>query len=494
MDYLPLFVELKNRRVLVVGGGLVASHKIQTLLAAGATVRVVADELHPRLRQWQQEDRIEWLAQRFEAAQLDGAFLAIAATDDPDLNRQVSEHAEQCRLWVNVVDSPALCSFIFPSIIDRSPVQIALSSGGKAPVLIRQLREKLEALLPQNLGQMACIAGRWRDRVKKILPTLGERRRFWENLFTGPFASLVESRHPAAAEDFLQQNLIRRSAPAGDVTLVGAGPGDAGLMTLKGLQALQRADVILHDNLVSASVLGLARADAEKIPVAKQAGHHHVTQERINALLVELARQGKRVVRLKGGDPFVFGRGGEEAEVLAQHDIPYRIVPGVTAGLGTTAYAGIPLTHRKYAKGISMVTGHTHDQEKGDYWKTLATLEHTLVIYMGSLQAAHIQEKLIQAGKTATTPVAVISRGTLPDQKVVTGTLDDLGRLAANAPSPTLLVIGEVVTLRPSLSWWMEPQAKTWPEPASFPPATAQHVPRPWAVHSGSIPLPALPY
>ncbi len=456
MDYLPIFADLKQRPVLVVGGGDVAARKVSLLQRAGAEIRIVAQSLSPELEQQRQQGRVLWLGKTFDPQQLDDVFLAIAATDDNALNAAVFAEADKRRVLANVVDDQPRCSFIFPSIIDRSPLVVAVSSSGQAPVLARLLREKLEALLPASLGQMAQVAGRWRGQVKQRLASIGERRRFWEKTFGGRFATLVANGQTAQAERQLEQDLHRFAAgdegTQGEIALVGAGPGDVGLLTLRGLQVMQQADVVLYDHLVSGEILDLVRRDAERICVGKRAGAHSVIQEETNRLLVELAQQGKRVVRLKGGDPFIFGRGGEELQVAAAAGIPFQVVPGVTAAAGATAYAGIPLTHRDHAQSVTFITGHCRPDGDGLDWADLA--RQTLAIYMGTMKAADISQRLIAHGRDAATPVAVISRGTRADQQVQIGTLEQLEYLAQRAPLPALLVIGEVVELHHQIAWF----------------------------------------
>ncbi|HEN3617323.1 TPA: uroporphyrinogen-III C-methyltransferase [Yersinia enterocolitica] len=459
MDYLPLFADLKRRPVLVVGGGEVAARKIDLLHRAGAQVRVVAQTLSSELEQLHQDGRIHWLALDFLPEQLDEVFLVIAATNDTALNAAVFAAADKRHLLANVVDDQPRCSFIFPSIVDRSPLVVAISSAGQAPVLARILREKLEALLPSSLGDMAAIAGRWRGRVKQHVASMGERRRFWENAFSGRFASLISRGQLAQAEEELQLSLEGQNRNQGEVALVGAGPGDPGLLTLRGLQVIQQADVVLYDHLVSPEVLDLVRRDAQRICVGKRAGAHSVAQEETNQLLVTLAQRGKRVVRLKGGDPFIFGRGGEELQVVACAGIPFHIVPGVTAASGATAYAGIPLTHRDYAQSVTFITGHCRADGDDVDWQALARGRQTLAIYMGTVKAAEISQQLIAHGRASTTPVAVIGRGTRADQQVLTGTLAELELLAHQAPTPALLVIGEVVDLHHQIAWFgQQPQ------------------------------------
>ncbi|AML59996.1 Siroheme synthase [Serratia rubidaea] len=458
MDYLPIFADLKQRPVLVVGGGEVAARKVELLARAGAEIRIVAQSLSPELEQRRQSGGINWLGQAFAPHQLDEVFLVIAATDDAALNAQVYAEADKRRVLANVVDDQPRCSFIFPSIVDRSPLVVAVSSGGKAPVLARMLREKLEALLPASLGTMAQLAGGFRTRVKQQLSSIGARRRFWEKSLNGRFATLAANEQPQQAQQQLEQDLAAFAAgdeaTQGEIALVGAGPGDVGLLTLRGLQVMQQADVVLYDHLVSDQILDLVRRDAERICVGKRAGAHLVIQEETNRLLVELAQQGKRVVRLKGGDPFIFGRGGEELQVAAAAGIPFQVVPGVTAAAGATAYAGIPLTHRDHAQSVTFITGHCRPDGDGLDWADLARARQTLAIYMGTMKAADISQRLIAHGREAQTPVAVISRGTRADQQVLTGTLQQLEQLAQQAPLPALLVIGEVVELHHQIAWF----------------------------------------
>lgn len=467
MNYFPIFANLAGRPVLVVGGGAVATRKISLLLKAGAEVRVAAKHLNAELSALAAENKILWLAEEFRAEHIRTVFLIIAASSDQALNRRVFHLAESCQKPVNVVDDRDHCSFIFPSVIDRNPVQIAVSSSGSAPVLARLLRERLEALLPPSLGDMAEISGRWRDAVKGKLKSVTERRRFWEKQFNGRFAALVKNRQNTLAERELAGQLeqSRQNDQGGSVSLVGAGPGDAGLLTLKGLQEIQQADVVLYDALVSDGILSLVRRDAERIFVGKRARGDRTPQEDTNALMVRLAREGRRVVRLKGGDPFVFGRGGEELEVLARHHIPFSVVPGITAAVGATAYAGIPLTHRDYAQSAVFVTGHRKADAPDIEWQTLARSRQTLVIYMGTLKAALIAERLQQYGRPPDTPAAVISHGTQSTQSTAIGTLANLARLAENAPKPALIVVGEVVELHEKLAWFGE-NAKKESNPA----------------------------
>ncbi len=492
MDYFPIFLRLAGEPVLVVGGGEVAARKIDLLLRTSAKVTVVAPELIASLADKAAAGAIVHIDHEFQPQHLDGMRLAIAATDRHSVNAWVAHQAGRRNIPVNVVDDRDLSAFIMPAIIDRSPVVVAVGSSGDAPVLTRRLREKLESFLPQRLGALARLAGRLRPLVKTRLASLSARRRFWEQFFDGPFAAdLLAGRQDAADEALegrigeLLSNLPPRGRTEGDVALVGAGPGDPGLLTLRGLRALQNADVVLYDRLVSSEVLDLARRDAERIYVGKTAGKTAITQEQINALLVELAQQGKRVCRLKGGDPFIFGRGGEELEALAAHGIRFEVVPGITAAAGCAAYAGIPLTHRDHAQVLTFVTGHCKDaeqnaggDERGDAyqaadaagakgvggdgidWASLARARQTVVFYMGLGRLDDILARLQAHGAPGGRAAAIVQDGTSATQRVVAGTLADLALKVreAGVQSPALLIVGEAVGLHQTLKWFNSPR------------------------------------
>ena len=467
MDYLPIFADLKRRPCLVVGGGNSAWRKTRMLLKAGADVGVIATKLNADFTAAIAANQIRFVGDIFSPANLDGIFLAIAATPHKALNALVYQSANQRQVLVNVVDDTQRCSFIVPSIVDRSPIIVAISSSGKAPVLARLLRQKLEATLPQHLGKMATIAGGFRDYLATQLSTFSSRRAFWEQAFNGRFADLVAVGRHSEAQQALEQQLQQHTPLVGQVALIGAGPGDAGLLTLRGLQLMQQADVVLYDYLVSDEVMALVRRDAELVCVGKKAGFHSVPQEQTNRLIVEYAQQGKRVVRLKGGDPFVFGRGAEELEVLAEAGIDFQVVPGITAAAGATAYAGIPLTHRDYAQTAMFITGHLKPDGKQLDWSTLARGNQTLVIYMGLMKSSHIQQQLLDHGRAPDTPIAIIERGTQATQKLLTGQLDQLADLAQHAASPSLIVVGEVVKLSHKLAWFTtKEQLQPQPEAA----------------------------
>jgi len=462
MEFLPLFHNLRGARVLVVGGGEIALRKSRLLADAGAVLRVVAPEIGTELRELIGSSGGEQILRGYSEADLSGCVLIIAATDDEPLNAQVSADARQRGVPVNVVDAPALCSVIFPAIVDRSPLVIAVSSGGDAPVLARLIRAKMESWIPPTYGHLAGLAARFRHQVKKLLPNVQQRRAFWEEVFQGPIADRQLAGQGAEAERLLQAKIDGEAPPAtGEVYLVGAGPGDPDLLTFKALRLMQQADVVLYDRLVAPAILELCRRDADRIYVGKQRADHAVPQDQINQQLVVLAKQGKRVVRLKGGDPFIFGRGGEEIEELAAHGIPFQVVPGITAASGCAAYAGIPLTHRDYAQSVRFVTGHLKDGTSDLPWKDLVSPAQTLVFYMGLIGLPIICSELIKHGRSAGTPAALIQQGTTSNQRVFTGTLANLPQLVDEheVHAPTLVIVGEVVTLRDKLKWFEGAQA-----------------------------------
>lgn len=457
MDYLPIFLNVKGKQCLVVGGGEVSLRKTSLLLQAGAFVTIVSPELSPAYTDLK---GITHLAERFKPSHLDGHLLAIAATDEETTNQEVSKEAKLRNIPVNVVDNPELCSFIMPSILDRSPVVVAFSSGGASPVLIRMLRGKLEAMIPQAYSQLALFSARFRTTVKTRILNPARRRIFWENVFEGPVAEKIFSGDEAAAETMLQTMIENESQnvqqPIGEVYLVGAGPGDPDLLTFKALRLMQKAEVVLYDNLVSKPILEMTRRDAERIFVGKMRGNHTLPQEGINDLLVRLALEGKRVLRLKGGDPFIFGRGGEEIEKLAEHKINFQVVPGITAASGVSTYAGIPLTHRDYAQSCVFVTGHLKDHSMDLDWEMLARPKQTIVVYMGLQGLEMLCSQLIKHGLSELTPAAIVQQGTTPQQRVICGTLSTLPSNPEinTLHAPTLIIIGGVVSLRKKLQWF----------------------------------------
>lgn len=467
VQYLPIFTDLTGKAVLLIGGGHVALRKARALLDAGAVLTVVSHQFETDFQHWAAQGKAVLVQGDFQPAQISGHWLVIAATDDDAVNAAVHQAATARQVWVNTVDDQDKCEFIFPSIINRAPIQIAISSGGTAPVLVRRLREQLETLLPQHLGPLATLVGKFRKNVQQKLDNFAARRQFYEQVFSSKVVSLLQSGQPQAAEDTLEQMLDGHQPLRGEVFVVGAGPGDPELLTLKALQLMQQADVVVYDFLVSEPIMQLVRRDAELICVGKKAGAHSVAQEETNALLIRLALEGKKVCRLKGGDPFIFGRGAEEIEVLLPHQIPFQVVPGITAAAGCAAYAGIPLTHRDHAQAVQFVTGHCQKDGKEPDWQSLSRPNQTLVIYMGLMKSAHIQAQLLQAGRAPDTPVAILENGTRPEQRVFTGTLGQLAALIEQhqVQSPALLVIGEVVALQKKLAWYgaQTPRAQITP-------------------------------
>jgi len=458
----PLFADLRDRTVLVVGGGAVARRKIAALLGAGARVRVGAPSLESQLSEWASSGRIEHSVGEFAPNWLDDVWLAIAATDDVATNRAVAAAGAARRVFVNVVDDAELSSFQVPARIERGPLQVAISSGGGAPMLARHLREKFEGQLDESLGALAELLARERKRIRARLPDLHARRRFFERVLAGSIPSLLRAGDQAAAERELSATLVdgHRTHAGGRVALVGAGPGDPGLLTLRALRLLNEADVILHDRLVSAEVLALARRDAELVEVGKQVGgDHQATQERIHSQLLAHARAGKRVVRLKGGDSFVFGRGGEELEVLHAAGVPFEVVPGITAALACGAYAGIPLTHREHAQSLRVVTAHCRDSADTLDWAALAQEKQTLAFYMGVAGLDRIRDRLIAHGRAPETPFALVENGSRPEQRVIVGALAELPERARlhSVSAPALLILGEVAALATKLHWFGAP-------------------------------------
>ena len=455
----PLFADLRDRAVLVVGGGAVAERKVEALLQAGALPLLASPVLNEKLQAWHDAGRISWQAGEFHEASLDEAWLVIAATDDRAVNRKVYEAATARRLLANVVDEAELCSFHSPAVVQRGLLQIAISSGGGAPMLARHVRRQLETLLDDSLGTLAELLTRQRDAIRARFPDLGLRRRFFETLLAGPLPRLLRQQLDAPQADAYLRELLENEKPAtpvGSVVLVGAGPGDPGLVTLNALRAMNEADVILHDRLVSAEVLRLSRRDATRIEVGKSAGRHSMSQDDIHALMLEHARAGKRVVRLKGGDPFVFGRGGEELEALHAAGIGFEVVPGITAAAACAAYAGIPLTHRDHAQSVRLVTAHARDSLDTLDWPALARERQTLAFYMGASRLDLVQQRLIGHGRAPETPFALVENGSRPEQRIVAGTLTELSHLARvhAVESPALLIVGEVAALAERLHWF----------------------------------------
>jgi uroporphyrin-III C-methyltransferase/precorrin-2 dehydrogenase/sirohydrochlorin ferrochelatase len=487
MNTFPLFFKLEDRKVLIVGGGEVALRKADLLSRAGACITILAPDISHELQALLTDDKHQFIYENYNKTYMSGARVIIAATDDETLNHQIHADATELNIPVNVVDTPHLCDFIFPAIIDRNPIVIGISSNGKAPVLARLLRARLETLIPQGYGKLAKLAGEFRSEVKAKIPTLTGRRQFWERAFEGQVSQLMFAGNETEATAQLQADLdstaaaiskksdnanavkeIDTIAPTlsdesekelsavGEVYIVGAGPGDPELLTFKALRLMQQADVVFYDALVSPQVLDLCRRDADKVFVGKKRSNHTVAQLGINELLVNHAKQGRRVVRLKGGDPFIFGRGGEEIESLRAHNVPYQVVPGITAANAAASYAGIPLTHRDHSQSVRFVTGFLKAGAPNSNFKSFLNTDETVVFYMGLHSLARLTEGLVDAGRSSETPIAIVSNASMSNQQVLTGTLATIvaKQEQAQLPTPALLIMGDVVSLHHDLAWY----------------------------------------
>ena len=458
MDFFPIFLRIRDRDCVVIGGGEVAARKVALLRRAGGRVRIVSPALGPTLARLADGGEVTHLARPFQPGDTAGAVLVVAGTDDAAVNRQIAAEADANGIPVNVVDSPDFGSFIVPSVIDRSPVLVAVSSGGASPVLARLIRTRLESVIPAAYGRLADLAARYRERVKATFAHPTDRRRFWDRIFQGAVAERVFSGHLQEADALMARELdaAEPSTGMGEVYLVGGGPGDPDLLTFRALRLMQQAEVVVYDRLVAKAVLDMTRRDAQRIYVGKERDNHAMRQEEINALLARLATEGKRVVRLKGGDPFIFGRGGEEIDTLAAQGVPFQVVPGITAASGCAAYAGIPLTHRDYAQSVTFVTGHLKDGTINLNWQQLAQPNQTVVFYMGLHGLPVICERLMAHGVASDMPAALVQQGTTPMQRVYTGTVGTLPAiLAQERPKPpTLLIVGEVVKLQERFAWY----------------------------------------
>ena len=456
MDIFPISLKLQQQPCLIVGGGHIAYRKAVLLHKAGAVIHIIAPDIDANLLQLVEESQGQYIQALYPAQiQLNDYRLVIAATDDYAVNTQVFEDCEALKILVNSVDDPPHCRFMVPAIVDRSPLVISVASNGTSPVLSRQIRTQLETSIPHGMGKLAEFSGKWRAAVKAKISSPDERRVFWEDLYASPLKEQVFHDNLTEADRLIEQALAEWKTPKGEVYLVGAGPGDPELLTLKALRLMQQADVVIYDRLVSPAIMELCRRDATKIYVGKARSNHAVPQEGINALLVEYASKGQRVCRLKGGDPFIFGRGGEEIQELFAAGVPFQVVPGITAASGCSAYAGIPLTHRDYAQSVRFLTGHLKEGSPELPWSELVYENQTLVLYMGLVGLESICAKLIAHGQRADMPVALISKGTTPEQKVVVGTLANIASKVEQhqIQAPTLTIIGEVVNLREQLKW-----------------------------------------
>ncbi|MDP2062431.1 MAG: siroheme synthase CysG [Phaeovulum sp.] len=460
MDQLPINLTVRGRKVVVVGAGIVAARKAELALRAGAEVFVVAPELDDEFLPLVEHARFRHRSRQAEPQDFAGALLAYVATGEATEDLRVRDLARAAGALVNLPDQPELCDFASPAILERAPLMLTVSSAGTSPMLTRLIREQLEGSIPATFGDLARFLGAIRDEVAAEIPAPDARRHFFERLLESPVADLVLAGDEPGARRLLAQELAAAADPSrpviGEVYLVGGGPGDPDLLTFRAMRLLQRADVVVYDRLIGSPILNLVRRDAERIYVGKRMGDHELPQEEISQLLVTLARQGKRVLRLKGGDPFIFGRGGEEIELLADEGIPFQVVPGITAAAACAAYAGIPLTHRDHAQSCIFVTGHAKNGRPDLDWATLLQPHQTVAVYMGLAMLPALTEDFIAHGADPTTPVAIVDNGTRPNQRVITGTIADIAARAAEAglKGPSMILIGSVVTLRDKLAWF----------------------------------------
>ena len=465
MDQLPIFLNVKGTPALVVGGGFLAARKADLLLRAGCKLKVLAPTLGDELIRLAEEHAFEHITGELEAEHLAGCLVVFGCSHDNAVNRKLRQLATEAGILVNVTDDPESCDFIMPAVVDRSPLLVAVASGGASPILTRMLKARFETEIPAAYGRLAEFAGGYRERLKQLLPNMTRRRRFWEEVIDGPVAEHVYSGQLEQAASLIETLLAQAARegdtrPVGEVYLVGAGPGDPDLLTFRALRLMQQADVVLYDRLIGDGILNLVRRDASRIYVGKRPKDHTVSQEEIGRMLVRLAQEGKRVLRLKAGDPFIFGRGGEEIEALTEHGITFQVIPGITAAAGCAAYAGIPLTHRDHAQACIFVTGHDKDGSPDLNWEALIQPRQTVVVYMGLSSLQKITDGFVAHGADPATPAAVVENGTREGQRVITGTLASLAGKTEQAAvkSPALIIVGSVVTLRDKLSWFAETQ------------------------------------
>ena len=461
MEHLPIFLAMRGKWAAVIGGGVAAARRAELLLRAGAHVTVFApafsDEFAPLAEQFAFERISRW---PHKSAELEGVAVCVVATDDRDQDERAHQIAKEAKALVNVATRPDLCDFILPSVVDRSPLVVAVSTGGASPILGRMLRARLEATIPAAYGKLADFVRTSRAKVNTAIADMAARRRFWERTLDGPIGEMVLAGDGFRAQAALAAEIDalaagREFAPQGEVYLVGAGPGDPDLLTFRALRLMQKADVVLYDRLVDPAIVGLVRREAERIYVGKRPKDHPTPQEEIGDLLIRLAGEGKRVLRLKGGDPFMFGRGGEEIERLAERRIPFQVCPGVTAAIGCSAYSGIPLTHRDHAQACVFVTAHSKHGPIDLDWNNVIRPNQTVAVYMGLNHIEELTAAFVAHGAAPDLPAAIVDNGTRPNQRVVVGTLADLAAKAraAQLRGPTIVIVGTVVTLREKLDW-----------------------------------------
>ena len=459
MSYLPLFIETTGKKCLIVGGGKVASRKLIPILKSKMKVTLISPEVIEEIElNFQKNKNLKIIKRKFEPEDIEGQFLIIAATNEKTTNQRIAKLSKDNNILVNMAEDSLSGNTLIPSVVDRDPIKIAVSSGAASPILTRLVKTKLETVIPYSFSKLADIMMEYRDVVKKNFLKISDRRKFWEVFLDGPVSEMVLSGHIDKAKKALDESLKENKflEKTGEVYLVGAGPGDPELLSFKALRLMQKADIVIYDRLVSRPIMNLIRQDAEKIYVGKQRADHAMPQENINQLLARLALEGKKVLRLKGGDPFIFGRGGEEIESLIKDDIPFQIVPGITAASGCASYAGIPLTHRDYSQACIFVTGHLRDGTVNLNWEMLAHEKQTLIFYMGMHGSKIICEELIKHGLSDETLAALIVKGTTEDQEVIIGNLKNMPEIIMDRKivPPTLLIIGDVVKLHNKLKWF----------------------------------------
>lgn len=459
MSYLPLYIDTSGKKCLIIGGGKVASRKLVPILKSKMHVTMISPEIHNEILEFvKDKDNFEYHSREFLDKDITDQFLIVAATNNKEVNALAVKIANKKNILINMAENSESGNTLIPSVVDRDPIKIAISSGAASPILTRLVKTKLETVIPYSFSKLALIMIEYRSKVKKTYEKILDRRNFWEAFLEGPISEMILSGHIDKAKKALDDSLKQKKLPnqVGEVYLVGSGPGDPELLSFKALRLMQKADVVIYDRLVSQPIMNLIRKDSEKIYVGKQRADHAMPQENINQLLARLALEGKKVLRLKGGDPFIFGRGGEEIESLINDDIPFQIVPGITAASGCASYAGIPLTHRDYSQACIFVTGHLRDGTVNLNWKMLAHEKQTLVFYMGMHGSKIICEELINYGLKSSTPAALVIKGTTADQEVIIGNLENLpGIIKKNKViPPTLLIIGDVVNLHNKLKWF----------------------------------------
>ena len=457
MESFPIFINLKEKPVTIIGGGDIALRKVKLLIKADPKITVISKVVCSDLKELMKQHDHKIVIKSFQESDLKTPVLIIAATNNPKLNKRISTYAQQNNILINVVDQPKLCTFTMGSIVERDSLVISISSGGKAPVLVRNIREKIETVIPQSYAELVRFSGSLRSVIKKKIQSGVKRRIFWEEFFNSDYIQkFILNPKKLNLKVFNKILSSMKNKKTGEVYLVGAGPGERDLLTIRALHLMQKCDICIYDNLVSKDILELVRRDADLVYAGKKKDQHTLSQDKINSLLIKFAKQGKRVLRLKGGDPFIFGRGGEEIESLMKHKILFQVVPGITAASGVASYSGIPLTHRDHAQSCLFLTGHLKDGVIDFDWPKLIIENQTLVVYMGLLSLSELVDNLVKHGMIKKMPIAIIESGTTSHQRVVTGVLSNIKLKVSKSKikSPALIIIGSVVTLRNKLNWF----------------------------------------